>query len=98
MKSIVAISKGRLWTSYVLQVLVVCMFLKGAINNLLQTEQAVKGAVEFGYPSSSVLYLGIVLLISTILYILPKTSVLGAGFLTAWLGGAGWSCCNTLNS
>ena len=88
MKSIVAISKGRLWTSYVLQGLVASMFLMSAMNNLLQTEQAVSGAAEFGYPGSSVHYLGLVLLISTLLFVLPKTNVLGAGFLTAWLGGA----------
>jgi hypothetical protein len=32
--------------------------------------------------------LGIVLLISTVLYIVPKTSVLGAILLTGYLGGA----------
>jgi len=41
-----------------------------------------------GYPESSVLYLGMVLLVSTVLYAIPKTSILGAILLTAWLGGA----------
>lgn len=82
------IPKIRLWVSYALQGLVVLMFIMGAINNLLQTEVAVSGAVEMGYPETSVFYLGIVLLFSTILYAIPKTVLIGAILLTAWLGGA----------
>ena len=88
MESTDHISKGRLLTSYILQALVVLLFLMGAVNNILQTEMAVDGATEMGYPESSVLYLGIVLLASTLLYILPKTAIIGALLLTAWLGGA----------
>ena len=64
------------------------MFAMGAINNLVGTEMAVQGAIGMGYPESSVLYLGIVSLVFTALYAFPKTSVLGAALLTAWLGGA----------
>lgn len=82
------ISKGRLWTSYILQGLVVVMFLMGAVNNILQTETAVNGALEMGYPQTAILYLGILLLISSVLYAIPKTTLTGALLLTAWLGGA----------
>lgn len=82
------ISRSRLWTSYILQAIVVLLFLMGAVNNILQTESAVNGAVELGYPKDSVLYLGIVLLIATVLYVVPRTCFIGAILLTAWLGGA----------
>jgi hypothetical protein len=82
------ISKVRLWASYILQGIVVAMFLMGSIMNLLQTEEAVTGAVAMGYPKESVLYLGIALLIGTLLYAIPKTVILGAIVLTGWLGGA----------
>ena len=82
------ISKGRLWTSYILQAIVVLMFLMGAANNILQTEQAVNGATALGYPESSVLYLGIILLAATLLFIIPRTCIVGAILLTGWLGGA----------
>ncbi len=82
------ISKVRLWASYILQGLVTLMFLMGATMNLLQTEMAVTGSKEMGYPESAVLYLGIVLLVSTILYAVPKTTFIGAILLTGWLGGA----------
>lgn len=81
-------SKLRLWISYLLQGLIILLFLMGAIQNLLQTEMAVTGATQMGYPASAVPYLGIVLLISVILYALPRTTVLGALLLTTWLGGA----------
>lgn len=88
MEKTAKISKGRLWASYIIQAIVVLMFLMGAINNLLQTESAIDGATQLGYPAESVLYLGIVLLVSTLLYALPKTSIIGAILLTGWLGGA----------
>ena len=82
------VSKGVLYTSYILQGIVVLLFLMGAANNVLQTEMAVEGAVEFGYPENTVLYMGLILLVSTILYAIPKTTFIGALLLTAWLGGA----------
>lgn len=82
------ISRGRKWASYMIQAVVVFLFLAGAINNLLQTESAVNGAAELGYPKEVVLYLGLTLLLSTVLYIIPRTSIIGAILLTAWLGGA----------
>lgn len=82
------LSKSRLWTSYILQGVIVVMFLMGALTNLFQVQKAVDGAVSMGYPASSVMYLGVVLLISTVLYAYPKTTVIGAILLTGWLGGA----------
>lgn len=81
-------SKVRLWISYLLQGIVVIMFVMGAVQNIMRSEMAVEGAKQMGYPESSVLYLGILLLLVTILYAIPKTNILGAAFLTAWLGGA----------
>ena len=88
METLKKTSKTILWISYILQGLIVIMFLMGAIMNLLQTEEAVTGATEMGYPKESVHYLGIVLLIGTLLYAYPKTILFGAIILTGWLGGA----------
>ena len=54
----------------------------------MQSETAVTLGMEMGYPVESLMYLGVVLLISTLLYNLPQTCILGAALLTAWLGGA----------
>lgn len=63
------------------------MFLMGAAMNLIQDEEAVENAVAFGYLEHTVFKLGVALLLSTIIYAIPRTVVIGALFLTAWLGG-----------
>lgn len=83
-----SISKVRLYISYGLQGLMTLSFLMGAFMNLSHNEEAVKGAVDMGYPESVITYLGIILLVSAVLYVIPKTNILGAALLTAWLGGA----------
>lgn len=64
------------------------MFLTGAINYLLLSERTVSSMAEMGYPKTSTLYLGIALFVANILYLIPKTTFVGALFLTAYLGGA----------
>ena len=88
METIKKTSKGILWTSYILQGIVIFMLLMGAVNNVLQTETAVKGAVEMGYPSEYVMALGIIFVVSIVLYAMPKTMFIGGLLITAWLGGA----------
>lgn len=41
-----------------------------------------------GYPEGVIMPLGVVLLISTLLYLLPRTAAFGAILLTGYLGGA----------
>jgi hypothetical protein len=48
----------------------------------------VEGTVQFGYPEQLATPIGLVLLASTLLYVLPRTAVLGAILLTGYLGGA----------
>jgi amino acid transporter len=48
----------------------------------------VEATAQLGYSERSILPLGAVLLASTILYLIPRTAVLGAVLLTGYLGGA----------
>jgi len=82
------LSKGLRITSYVLQGILGFMFLLGAIGNLTQSKMAMEQASSLGYPADSVFNLGLILLTAVLLYLIPKTNVLGAALLTAWLGGA----------
>ena len=81
-------SNLRQWISHILQFLLGLMFLLGAVANLMGTEESVATGTEMGYPEGSLAYMGIVLGISALLYLIPKTNILGALLLTAWLGGA----------
>jgi DoxX-like family len=48
----------------------------------------VQGTVQFGYPAHLATPIGLVLLACTLLYVVPRTAVLGAILLTGYLGGA----------
>ena len=54
----------------------------------MKPEIVVQTTVQIGYSESIIVPLGIVLLVSTVLYLVPQTSVLGAVLLTGYLGGA----------
>ena len=55
---------------------------------LLRPASVVEATVRLGYPESSVVGIGLVLLVSTMLYVIARTAILGAVLLTAYLGGA----------
>jgi hypothetical protein len=84
----VPITSGRLWTSRILSGLPSLFLLIDAIAKFFKPEPVVKATLELGYPESVIVGLGVVLLTSTILYIIPQTAVLGAILLTGYLGGA----------
>ena len=55
---------------------------------LLKLPASVDATVQLGYPESAVAGIGVALLICTVLYVIPRTSILGALLLTSYLGGA----------
>ncbi len=81
-------SKKMLWAGYIMSAAPVFMLLMSAFFKLTKSEQAVEGFSKMGYPDAALMGLGIVELACTVLYIIPRTSVLGAILLTGYLGGA----------
>jgi hypothetical protein len=51
-------------------------------------QHVVEATIEIGYPLDLIRPLGIICLACTILYAIPRTSILGAILLTGYLGGA----------
>ncbi|GAC1655123.1 MAG: hypothetical protein NVS9B15_15910 [Acidobacteriaceae bacterium] len=49
---------------------------------------ALAGMAQAGYPESSIVPIGLALVVAAILYAIPHTAVLGAVLLTGYLGGA----------
>ena len=82
------VSKKMLWTGRVMSVLVVLFLLFDPSLKLLRLAPALEATARLGYPVSVVFPLGIVLLACTVLYAIPRTSLLGAILVTAYLGGA----------
>jgi hypothetical protein len=77
-----------LWAGWVLTVLPSLLLIMSSVMKLVQPKEVVAGFKEFGYSESLLLPIGIVELACTILYLFPRTSVLGAILLTGYLGGA----------
>ena len=81
-------SKGRLWTGRIMSGLPALFLLVDGVGKLVKPAPVVEGTVQLGYPESVLLGLGIVLLTCTVLYMIPRTAILGAILLTGYLGGA----------
>jgi hypothetical protein len=81
-------SKKRFWAGWVLSVLPCLLLFFSASLKLTQAEDAVKGLAAFGYPANTLIPIGIAELVCTIIYLVPRTSVLGAILLVGYLGGA----------
>jgi len=62
--------------------------LLDGIMKLIKPEPVVKATIELGYPESVIFNLGIILLACVVLYLIPRTSILGAILLTGYFGGA----------
>jgi hypothetical protein len=62
--------------------------LLDAIMKFVKPAAVVEGTLKVGFPESTIVGLGIALLLSTLLYLFPRTAVLGAILLTGYLGGA----------
>jgi hypothetical protein len=60
----------------------------GAVAKLLALPPVVAATTELGYPVTAIFTLGILELVCTLIFLVPRTSVLGAILLTGYLGGA----------
>jgi hypothetical protein len=81
-------SAARLWTGRVLSWLVAAFLLLDATMKLAKPAPVAEAFVRTGWPLALSIPLGVILLTSTVLYLIPRTAVLGAILLTGYLGGA----------
>lgn len=82
-------SKLVRWASYVMQWLVILFMLFDSIIKFVKPEPVIQSTVnELGYQYHHIDTLAVIGLVSTILYMIPRTAVLGAICLTAQFGGA----------
>jgi hypothetical protein len=75
-------------TGLVLSWLVALFCLVDGGARLVGFAPYVEGMTKFGYDPALAPWIGLTLLVCTILYIVPQTAVLGAVLLTGYLGGA----------
>jgi len=82
------VSRKALWAGWIFSALPALFLLFDGGMKLFKPEFVVKATVQLGYPESVIVPLGILLTVCTVLYLIPRTAVLGAILLTGYLGGA----------
>src|SRR6266700_542659 len=82
------ISNKRLWASRIRSGLPALFLIMDGSMKLFKPRVVVEATLQLGYPESAIVGIGVVLLISTFLYLTPRTAILGAILLTGYLGGA----------
>jgi len=77
-----------IWTGRIMSGLAAAFMLFDGIVKLFKPSFVVEATTRLGYPESVIIGLGSVLIVCTLLYVYPRTAVLGAILLTGYLGGA----------
>ncbi len=81
-------SNRNLWAGRIISGLAVLFMLFDAVIHVLKITPVVEAFAQLGFPLGVARGLGIVELVCIALYVIPRTSVLGAILLTGYLGGA----------
>jgi len=81
-------SRTSLWVARALTGLIVAFLLFDAIAKLIAVAPVVEGTRQLGFAVTVIRPLGLLLAVSTLLHLIPRTQLVGALLLTAYLGGA----------
>ena len=81
-------SKARVWTGRIISSLVVLFLLFDGITKVVKERHVLEAAAQLGYSADAMVAIGMLLLACTVIYVIPRTAVLGAVLLTGYLGGA----------
>ena len=82
------ISGKQLWAGRIVSGLAVLFLLWDGVMKLLKPAVVIRATRDLGYPESDIVGIGVLLLACTLLYVIPRTSTLGAILLTGYFGGA----------
>lgn len=80
--------RAMTWAGIVFTVMPALVLLLSAGMKLAGADVVREGFAEQGFPEGAALGIGIVELVATVIYLVPRTAVLGAILLTGYLGGA----------
>jgi uncharacterized membrane protein YphA (DoxX/SURF4 family) len=81
-------SSTALWAGRIMSGVVIAFLLLDGAMKLVPLDIVVQTSEQLGIPAHHARLLGVLTLAGTILYAMPRTSVLGAILLTGYLGGA----------
>ncbi len=81
-------SKKMIWAGRVLTALTTLFMLLDGVMKIVKPAPVLEANARLGYPVASLTGIGVALLACTLIYVIPRTSILGAILLTGYLGGA----------
>ncbi|GEC78092.1 DoxX family protein [Flavobacterium aquatile] len=73
---------------WILTIILVLLFTMSAFMKITQNDTALAQAASMGIDASTYRFIGIIEIISLVLFVIPRTGVLGTMLLIAYLGGA----------
>lgn len=79
---------AKIWVGRCLSALTALFLVLDAIMKFIQPAPVVEGFRHLGLPLELSTPIGVILLVCTMFYVIPRTAVLGAALLTGYLGGA----------
>jgi len=82
------VSKARLSAGHIVSAIPVLFLLFDSTIKFPAIDPVVESFSQLGYPVSLAIGIGAIELACLVLYVIPRTSVLGAILLTGYLGGA----------
>ena len=83
-----SVPKWKLWAGRVFSAIAILFLLFDSVAKLMKIAPVKQACLELGYPESLIVPIGALLLICTVVYLIPRTSIFGAVLLTGYLGGA----------
>jgi len=83
-----AAGRGMLLAGRIISGFVALFLLADGVLRTAHFAPYVDGLVQFGYPAHLATPIGVTLTVCTLLYLVPRTAVVGAILLTGYLGGA----------
>jgi len=91
--TVVTHSRGRatsaaVWTGRTISTLVALFMIMDAVIHLVKPRPVVTSFAQLGLPLQLSVPIGLLSLACTALYVIPRTSLVGAVLLTGYLGGA----------
>jgi hypothetical protein len=76
------------WVGRIMISVVALFMIFDAVIHLMKIPPVVQAFAELSFPLSLAVILGIIELLCVVLYVIPRTAILGAILLTGYLGGA----------
>jgi hypothetical protein len=83
-----SVSRASSWAGRIVSGVVVLFLIFDGVTKLMMARQVTEATIRIGFPESTIVGIGVTLLVCTALYVIPRTSVIGAILLTGYLGGA----------